>query len=192
MENTISQRLSKSREAGFQTRAAENGEIFIEGYFAVFGDTYKMWDDVSERVAPTAFDEALGNDIRALINHDSTFVLGRTTSGTLTLRVDSVGLWGSILVNKNDSAAMDLYYRVQRKDVTQCSFGFDILKQSVETNSNETVFVLEKVKLYEVSVVTFPAYEATRVEARKRDYEKIRETANKAWKEKAMQKLKGE
>lgn len=192
MENTISQRLSKSREAGFQTRASENGEIFIEGYFAVFGDTYKMWDDVSERVAPTAFDEALGDDIRALINHDSTFVLGRTTSGTLTLRVDSVGLWGSILVNKNDSAAMDLYYRVQRKDVTQCSFGFDILKQSVETNSNETVFVLEKVKLYEVSVVTFPAYEATRVEARKRDYEKIRETANKAWKEKAMQKLKGE
>ena len=63
--------------------------------------------------------------------------------------------------------AMNLYERVRRGDVTQCSFGFDILKEKTEWRDDGSVkWILEKVKLYEVSVCTFPAYEGTGVQAR--------------------------
>ena len=122
----------------------------------------------------TLFDDALNGDIRALVNHDTTLVLGRTTAGTLSLRADKTGLWGSVTINQADQDAMNLYERVKRGDVSQCSFGFDIIDQSTEVMENgTTVWKLNKVKLYEVSVVTFPAYEDTSVQARKRDYEEI-------------------
>ena len=98
----------------------------------------------------------------------------RTTAGTLSLRADKTGLWGSVTINQADQDAMNLYERVKRGDVSQCSFGFDIIDQSTEVMENgTTVWKLNKVKLYEVSVVTFPAYEDTSVQARKRDYEEI-------------------
>ena len=125
----------------------------------------------TESVDPHAFDDALTDDIRALIDHDTRLVLGRTTAGTLTLRVDENGLFGSILINEDDQDAMNLYARIQRGDVSQCSFGFDILDESTEESRDEngkyTVhWTIKKVKLYEVSAVTFPAYEQTSINAR--------------------------
>jgi len=119
-------------------------------------------------------------------------VLGRTAAGTLELRADKVGLWGRITINQADGDAMNLYERVKRRDVTQCSFGFDILDQSTEVLENgTTVWKLRKVKLYEVSVVTFPAYEDTAVEARRRDYEQIRKKQKEQWRAGMLARLKG-
>ena len=177
---------------GFSTRA-EDGNLYIEGYFAVFGSEYKMWENAIETIDEDAFDDALNGDIRALVNHDTTLVLGRTTAGTLSLRADKTGLWGSVTINQADQDAMNLYERVKRGDVSQCSFGFDIIDQSTEVMENgTTVWKLNKVKLYEVSVVTFPAYEDTSVQARKRDYEEIQKRKKEQWREEMLLRLKGE
>lgn len=185
------ERTALVRDGKFTTRA-EDGNLYIEGYFAVFGSEYRMWENAIETIDKDAFNETIDNDVRALVNHDSTLVLGRTTAGTLTLRVDRTGLWGSILINQSDQDAMNLYERVKRGDVSQCSFGFDILDQSTEVMENgTTVWILKKVKLYEVSVVTFPAYEDTSVTARKKDYEEIQKRKKELWQKEMIQRLKG-
>lgn len=159
------------------TRAEGEGQdLYIEGYFAVFGQETELWPGAYEEVAPTAFDTTLSGDIRALINHDSTLVLGRTKAGTLELKTDSRGLWGRAKINREDSDAMNLYARVQRGDVNQCSFGFDILRESTDWRDDGTVkWTLEEVKLWEVSIATFPAYEDTGVQARKAEFEQHRQ-----------------
>lgn len=185
-------RTALVRDSKFKTRA-EDGNLYIEGYFAVFGSEYRMWENAIETIDEDAFDDTLDGDIRALVNHDSTLVLGRTTAGTLILRVDRVGLWGSITINQADQDAMNLYERVKRGDVSQCSFGFDIVDQSTEVMENgTTVWKLRKVKLYEVSVVTFPAYEDTSVEARRRDFEQAEKRRKEEWRARMKSRLKGE
>ena len=181
----------------FTTR--EDGEDYIiEGYFAVFGSTYEIWNGMTESIDPGAFTETLKDaDVRALINHDTTLVLGRTKAGTLELSVDDHGLWGRIRINPNDQDAMNLYERVKRGDVDQCSFGFEIVREETDFKDDGSVhWTIMEVRLWEVSVCTFPAYEETEVSARKRDAEdalkEIRERQAKAWKEKTLKKLKGE
>lgn len=167
-------RQIRSIESKFNTRD-DDGALHIEGYFAVFNSVYQIWDDMSESVAPGAFADALGGDVRALIDHETRLVLGRNTAGTLQLREDSHGLWGDILINPDDQDAMNLYARVQRGDVNQCSFGFDILEEETDFRDDGSVhWTIKKVKLYEVSVCTFPAYSETSVQARKEDLEAIK------------------
>lgn len=186
------ERRSALMPAQFKTREAGE-DLYIEGYFAVFNSVYEIWDGYTETVDPHAFDETLDGDIRALINHDSTLVLGRTTAGTLELRVDDHGLWGRIKINPNDQDAVNQYERVKRGDVDQCSFGFSIEEQRTEWGEDDSVHVtLMKVRLYEVSVVTFPAYEDTSVEARKRDLEDLRAKRVQAMRDGLLKKLKGE
>ena len=137
---------------------------------------------MSESVAPGAFTDTLGEDVRALIDHETRLVLGRNSAGTLQLREDSHGLWGDILINPNDQDAMNLYARVQRGDVNQCSFGFDILEEETEFRDDGSIhWTIKKVKLYEVSVCTFPAYTETSVQARKDDFEAARERRAEAY-----------
>lgn len=181
------------RDGGFKTRA-DDGNYYIEGYFAVYNSDYWIWSGGVENVAPGAFDETVQtDDIRALTNHDSTLVLGRNTAGTLTLRPDERGLWGSILINPDDQDALNLHSRVARGDVSQCSFGFEILDEAQEVQPDGTVrWTILKVKLYEVSVCTFPAYEETGVEARQKEAETLRRRKAAAWQERARRKLKGD
>lgn len=186
----MEKRTAVARDGGFQTRA-EDGNLYIEGYFAVYNSRYELWDGAYETIAPGAFDGQTGEDVRALTNHDTNLVLGRTTAGTLTLRTDERGLWGSIIVNQADQDAMNLYERVKRGDVSQCSFGFDILDQDVQYQDGEpTVWIIRKVKLYEVSVVTFPAYTDTSVTVRQRDLEELRRRKSDEWKHRALERLK--
>ncbi len=182
------------------TLRADGGESepFIEGYFAVFDSIYDMGTDwfgthLSESIDKGAFKDALDDDIRALINHNDTLVLGRTTAKTLELRTDDHGLWGRIKINPNDSDAMNLYARVKRGDVSQCSFGFDILEQTVDDKDNgkDLHWTIKAVKLYEVSPCTFPAYEETAISARKKDAEDFRKRSSEAWRQRTLKKLNG-
>lgn len=175
----------------FTTR--EDGERpHIEGYFAVFNSNYEIAPQMSESIKSGAFSRTLpGSDVRALTNHDTTLVLGRTKAGTLTLREDERGLWGDVTINPNDGDAMNLYERVKRGDVDQCSFGFEIVGEETDFRDDGSVhWTITDVNLYEVSVCTFPAYEATSVSARsaqKADLESRRLTA---WKERMKGVLK--
>ena len=157
---------ARSSKSKFETRETD-GEMYISGYFAVFNSEYEIWPGAVESVAETAFDGALSDDIRCLIDHETRLVLGRNKAGTLTLKTDARGLWGEVRINPNDQDAVNLYERVKRGDVDQCSFGFDILDEEFEDRGDIVKWTIKKVKLYEVSVVTFPAYGETSVSARK-------------------------
>lgn len=185
-------RQVRSIASNFKTR--EDGEEKrIEGYFAVFNSIYEIAPDMTESIAPGAFSETLNGDIHALTDHETMYVLGRNGAGTLELREDDKGLWGSILINPNDQDAMNLYARVERGDVNQCSFGFDILSEETDFREDGSVhWTITSVKLYEVSVCTFPAYAETSVEARKEQREQIIKRQNEAWRAEMMSKLKGE
>ncbi len=181
---------TRSLPVEFQTRE-DGGEKYIEGYFSVFNSNYTLWPGATESVAPGAFSDALAGDVRALVDHETRLVLGRTAAGTLELREDSRGLWGRVMVNPDDTDAMNLYARVQRGDVSQCSFGFEILDEDTEYRDDGTVhWTIRKVRLYEVSVVTFPAYEETGVAARKRDYEAVQARRTETWRAEMRNKIK--
>ena len=191
MERTARQTRSVASE--FHTR--EDGEaLLIEGYFAVFNSNYNITEGLSESIEHGAFTDTISEDIRALINHDTSFVLGRTKANTLTLKQDARGLWGKIVINPDDSDAMNLYARVKRGDVDQCSFGFDILDEDpiFSEDGSSIHWTIKKVRLYEVSVCTFPAYEETSVQARKKDAETVKAKKREAWKLSMMKKIKEE
>lgn len=182
--------MTRDFPASFETR--EDGETYsIEGYFAVFNSNYDMAPGMSESIAPGAFTSSLAGDIRALINHDTTLVIGRTKVNTLQLREDSHGLWGHVDINPNDVDAMNLYARVKRGDVDQCSIGFDILSEDTDIREDGSVhWTIKDVKLYEVSCCTFPAYESTNISARTQQYDEIKQRAAEAWRETMKERLK--
>lgn len=191
--NPALMRTVRSKPGEFRAMQGENGEQYIEGYFAVFNSDYQIAPDMSESIAPGAFDNTLADDIRCLTDHDTRLVLGRTKAHTFEVRQDEHGLWGRALINPNDQDAVNTKARVDRGDVNQASFGFDIVKEDTEIREDGSVhWTIREVKLYECSVVTFPAYEDTNISARSAQKDEILKRGNDVWKEKAKAKLKGE
>lgn len=157
-----------------QTRE-ENEDRYIEGYFAVFCQETEIWNGWYEQIAIGAFANSLkNNDIRCLFNHDSGFVLGRKSAGTLELREDSYGLFGKVKINASDRQAMDVYARVERGDISGCSFGFMPAAEEYEEKEDGTHWIVKEADTSEVSIVTFPAYPQTEIQARKKDAEQNR------------------
>lgn len=177
------------------TRTDEDGNIFLEGMFAVYGAVYNVYPGATESIARGAFADSIGGDVRALYNHNTDLVLGRTSAGTLELRDTEAGLWGRIKINQADADAMNAYARIQRGDITGCSFGFDIPADGEETvvRDDGTVhWTITRVDpLYEVSPCVFPAYEATHISARGRDLENVKKRQAQAWRERMKKRLEG-
>ena len=188
MERTI--RQTRSIASDFTTR--EDGEeLRIEGYFAVFNSIYDIGPDMKESIAPGAFKNTLADDIRALVNHDATLVLGRTSAHTLELREDERGLWGRISINPKDTDAMNLYERVKRGDVSQCSIGFEIIREDTEISEDGSVhWTIQEVRLREVTCCTFPAYKETNISAREEQRDEILKRRLESWKTKMKARLK--
>lgn len=195
---------AQTRTIPSKFRAEQAGTRRIEGYFAVFGSTYELWPGATESIDRHAFDDALGGDIRALVDHETRLVIGRSKAGTFALKIDNKGLWGSVIINENDTDATNLYARVERGDVSQGSFGFDILDEETNVKPDGSVhWTIKKVKLYECSLVTFPAYEDTGLSARKAQFDGIQKRRKEngqthrskesleAWRSRMMKKLKG-
>lgn len=190
MENERTARQIRSQATEFRAVSSDEGK-FIEGYFSVFGGVYECFPGGTESVDAHAFDDALADDIRCLTNHDTRLVLGRNKSGTLELKVDSRGLWGRTRINEDDLDAKNLYARVQRGDVSQCSFGFEILAEEVDFKDDGSIhWTIKAVKLYEVSVVTFPAYKDTEVTARKEQFDQMKKRQVQAWQETMKARLR--
>lgn len=174
----------------FQTRE-DGGNRTIEGYFAVFNSIYEIAPGMTESVERGAFSRSITGDIRALTNHDTTLVLGRTKAHTLELREDEHGLWGKISINPNDVDAMNLYERVKRGDVDQCSFGFEIVEQETEFRDDGSIhWTIKDVNLFEVSACTFPAYQETNIAARASEKNAMLKREVEAWKMKMERKIK--
>ena len=163
-----------SVEAEFRT-TEKDGQRIIEGYAAVFDTPADIGGMFTEYVRSGAFTKTIQeNDIRALFNHNPDHVLGRNKAGTLTLQTDKKGLFFSVQAPET-SFANDLIESISRKDVSQCSFGFKTMKDNWFTeekslaDGNKIIRdarELLEVKLFDVSPVTYPAYEETSVSAR--------------------------
>ncbi len=152
---------------------AEGESTQIVGHAALFNrDSELIAGSFIERIAPGAFTESLSkpDDVRALINHDPNLILGRNLSKTLTLREDDQGLHVTIDPPKT-SYAQDLIESTKRGDISQMSFGFQTITDSWTRGENGApdVRTLIKVRLFDVSPVTFPAYPDTDVAVRSHD-----------------------
>jgi len=137
----------------------------IAGHAAVFNQEADLgW--FREKILPGAFLDSIGkDDIRALFNHDPNFVLGRNTNGTLRLREDDRGLF--IENDPPDTQwARDLLTSIERRDISQMSFGFEVMDQRWETKDGIEIRIIARVKLWDVSPVAFPAYDQTDVNVR--------------------------
>ena len=176
-----------------QTRADNNetDEMKIEGYFVVFNSETELFENCYEEISDKAFKDIDLSDIRALADHDTAKVLGRTKSQTLKLSVDDKGLYGEITINKNDSEAVNLYERVKRGDIDQCSFGFNILNEQMEQRTDgSTKWTITEIELFEVSCVTFPAYADTSVEARSEQIKQLEKRNLQKRKQQLKERLK--
>ncbi|WP_420914875.1 HK97 family phage prohead protease [Lactococcus garvieae] len=147
----------------FNTRSEnEEQNTSIEGYAAVFNSKTRIGDWFDEVIEPGAFSRSLSEngDIRALFNHDWNNVLGRTKSGTLTLKEDEKGLNFNVEL-PNTSVARDLSESMARGDINQCSFGFFVTGEEWDYSVEPALRTIKEVELYEISVVSIPAYDDT-------------------------------
>jgi HK97 family phage prohead protease len=164
---------------GVETRA-DGGKRTLVGYAAVFNSETEIGDYFIERIDPSAFNNAISGDVRALIDHDTGRVIGRTISGTLRLSTDSKGLKCEIdLPDTTDGN--DLWTLVERGDVSGMSFGFCVTRQEWDDTGDQMVRIILEVELFEVSACAFPAYEDTTLAAR--SLETAREEAEQAKKD---------
>lgn len=153
------------RLLNFKVRAAK--ENTIEGYAAVFNTMTDLgW--FREQIAPGAFKRAIAEkqDVRCLFNHNPDQMLGRTKSGTLTLEEDNTGLKFNCSV-PDTTIGKDVYAMIQRGDVDQCSFAFNVKDEEVTyDDEGKATRTVKDVDLFDVSPVTYPAYPTTSVQAR--------------------------
>jgi hypothetical protein len=140
------------------------GRAKIAGHAAVFNSlSEELWGFL-EKIAPGAFAPALGkSDIRALLNHDPNFVLGRTKNGTLRVREDETGL--AVEIEPPETRwADDLLVSINRGDISQMSFAFRVGEESWETvDGTDIRTILSFDEIFDVSPVTYPAYPDTDV-----------------------------
>lgn len=165
----------------FEVRAKASGGVVVEGHGAVFNKLSRNLGGFVEQIAPEAFKKTLADDpdVRALINHDPTHLLGRTRSGTLRLGTDSIGLAYEIdMPDRSD--ARDLMVSMERGDITQSSFAFFIVRggdEWSETEDGMPLRTLRAVSIHngDVSPVTYPAYPDADSGLRERAYRSFAE-----------------
>ncbi len=147
------------------TRTEDDGKMRLSGYAAVFNNASVPLPFI-EYIAPGAFRKTLSEtpDVRLLINHEG-LPLARTKNGTLTLTEDEVGLRFDAEL-PDTSEARDLYTLIERGDVDQMSFAFRVIRQKFNKDRSERTLTEVSLADGDVSVVTYPAYPTTTVEAR--------------------------
>src|SRR5262245_2717037 len=161
--------LSMKREyrsnAEIELRQEPGEPLKIRGYAAVFNQLSEPILGFRERIMPGAFKKSLTNDVRALVDHDSSKILGRTKNGTLSMREDAHGLYVEIIPPKT-TLGQDTIESIRRGDLDQMSFQFKKIDDHWTQEEGQQVRELRDVNLIDVSVVAFPSYSQTSVAVR--------------------------
>ncbi|MEM4234905.1 MAG: HK97 family phage prohead protease [Candidatus Methanomethylicaceae archaeon] len=171
LEEKAAKELVELRTLTYNLRAEvkDDEPTTLTGYAAVFNQWSEDLGGFRELIRPGAFEKAIQNaDVRALINHDANYVLGRTTSGTLRLEEDEIGLRVEIKL-PSTQYANDLVLMMKRGDINQMSFGFSVAEGGDKWYEQDGIYrreIISVSRLYDVSVVTFPAYPQTIAQAR--------------------------
>ena len=159
-----------------EIRADETG-IKVSGYAAVFNQETDIGGMFREVIKPGAFKEAIGrDDVVFLINHDG-LPLARTRSGTLTLREDERGLLMDTTLDENDPDVKAIVGKMKRGDLDKMSFAFWPEVQSWDDTQDPPLRSVERAKLYDVSIVTTPAYDGTDIGLRSLEAHRAKEQA---------------
>jgi uncharacterized protein len=173
-----------------RAEASDNGKK-IRGYPIVFNSLSVDLGGFREIIAPEAVDRTLndGLDVRALVDHDSSKVIGRTRAGTLRLRKDSRGLHMEVEPDEDISYARDIMRAVARGDVSGMSFGFRVDADEWNYEGKVPVRTVTDMRVSEVSIVTFPAYQATDVQVAQRslrEFQQAQQGNRVAWLQRKM------
>ena len=193
----------RSTQGNVELRAHEDETPSIEGLGAVYYDgsertEFVMFGDrsgehVVERIMPGAFDSVVDSDVYGLFNHDMNMILGRTKSGTMTLRTSEAGLHYSIS-QADTSVYRDVSLMLERGDLDGSSFGFRIEEsdEEWETNGDQMVRSIHNIAmLRDVGPVAGPAYTATTAEARSRfDAVCGRKAIDSQWRQRILDLIK--
>lgn len=134
-----------------------------------------------ERILPEAVNRTIrdGSDVRALVDHDTAKIMGRVKAGTLSLRKESDGLKAKI-DPPDTSYARDIVASVSRGDVSGMSFGFRVIEDRWHTEAGLDIREIVDMEIYEISIVSFPAYTDTDVSVATRSLERFK--AESGWK----------
>lgn len=179
-QNAIERRAFVMDVCKVETRA-EGEPPRIVGHAAVFNHLSENLGGFREQIKPGAFAAAINeDDVRALFNHNPDYILGRSKSGTLTMKEDAQGLAIEI-IPPDTQIARDLLVSMERGDISQMSFGFTVKPGGQEWGEDEnggTVRTLTDLKLFDVSPVTFPAYPQTDAAVRSLDDYNAKKTSH--------------
>jgi len=150
-----------------EIRAGDDG-ITVEGYAAVFDELADIGGHFHERIAPGAFKSAIGrDDVVFLVNHDG-LPLARTRSGTLTLLEDDRGLHIATRLDPSDPDVDRIVPKMKRGDLDKMSFAFRATKQEWDESGEIPIRTILEAELFDVSIVTTPAYSGTEIALRSR------------------------
>ena len=191
----MERRTSLTKNVEYRADETDDGKKILSGYFIRFNEETELYKGQFETVSPDSIpDDIADHDVRALFDHQTGKVLGRTKAGTMTLKKDDKGLFGSVEINEDDPEALSVYAKVKRGDVSQASFGFYINDVDTEKRDDGWHDTLTSVDVFEVSVVAFPAYQTTEIDARHRDNMRVEQeqfaTRKKQLKEELEKKWK--
>jgi len=160
-----------------ETRAEGDGRTIV-GHAAVF-NVVDGPEWFREKIQPGAFSESIkADDVRALLNHDPNLLLGRNGAGTLRLSEDDIGLRMEIDI-PDTTTGNDLIKSIARGDISQASFAFQTIDASWDTVDGDEIRTIKKAKLFDVSPVTFPFYEATDISLRQAEWQRKKEEGEK-------------
>ena len=137
--------------------------IRVSGYAAKFNEIADIGGMFREQIAPGAFTDAIGrDDVVFLINHDG-LPLARTRSGTLTLSQDAQGLRMETVLDATDPDVQSIIGKMKRGDLDKMSFAFMPEVQEWDDSGDTPLRTIRKAALYDVSIVTTPAYDGTSI-----------------------------
>lgn len=177
--------MSQKRETrgGIPAEIRAAGDtVTVSGYAAVYNQKVDICGWFTEVIAPGAFDEAITrDDVVFLINHDDLpLARCRAGKGTLILKSDEYGLYMETALDQTDPDVQSIVPKIKRGDLDKMSFAFLPELQEWDETQNPPLRTIKKAKLYDVSIVTTPAYEGTEIGLRSLEQhrEQIRKQQN--------------
>lgn len=179
----------KKTSAAFETRgavapievraAADGASVQVAGYAAVFNSPTEVGGYFMEQIAPGAFDDVLGDDVRLLVNHTD-LPLARSTSGNLRISVDARGLFIEADLDASDPDVLRIVPKMTRGDLREMSFAFRVDVETWDESGDVPLRTINRIsELVDVSLVTVPAYPDTEIALRSRDAARVAEARTK-------------
>lgn len=155
-------------EVEHRQQEGHTDELRISGHAAVFNEETDIAGVFREVIRPGAFERAIDErqDVALLLNHDPSTVMARVSNNTLRLREDQIGLYFEALLDPNDTDATRTVAKIERGNITQMSFAFAATREKWHHSENSPLREVLDTDMFDVSPVTYPAYQQTDVHAR--------------------------